>query len=233
MALEPVPEVGPEHRHLAPVQAGHGHQAVERVDLGVTAGQRFEGGDQAGPVDVRDEPQRLGAVGRVDPHSEVVEMDRGLARRAGPDQVRHGLHDHQPEAFQDGEEPGELDAALAVTADAEGALVAVMIGAHRQPVLASEGGAHPRPLRRRAGGTRPGRPVAATSRAASSGGGPLSVAGRHPGREAGRLGSRVRAREQRGQGCSHADGRGGARVRYGAAPTHTGSFAQPAPSRRD
>ena len=201
--LEPVAKVGPQHRHLAPVQAGRGDQAVERVDLGVAAGQRFEGGHQAGAVDVGDEPRappgRRGESMRT-PTSSM--WTGGCPSDAGSDQVRHRLHDHQPEALQDGQEPGQLDAPLAVAADAKGALVAVMSGAHRQQMVAAEGGARPGLFAVGAVASRPGSDSSATSSGRLLGRRPLLVTGRHPGREArgsvgrrpGRAGGRPRTR---------------------------------------
>ncbi len=126
------------------MEAGGGHQPVERVDLRLAAGDRLEGVNQAGTVDLGDEPQGLGTVGRVNTNTDVVDMDRRLPVSTGADQERHRLDDHQTKALENGEEAGQLDAAFAVAPNAKSAFVAIEGRAHDQPVMAAEAGTRPR-----------------------------------------------------------------------------------------
>ena len=55
-ALQPVAQVGPQHHHLPPVEAGHGDEPVQRVQVGRAAGDGLDGLDQSRAVDAGNEP---------------------------------------------------------------------------------------------------------------------------------------------------------------------------------
>ncbi len=113
--LAPVPAVGPQHGHVVPCEAGPQHQPVEGVDLGPAVPQGQSRLGQAGPdqVNVEGAPVGIGGGGIVAGgigDGEVVEVGPVVVIAVGRAQgVGLLLHRPQPEALDDGEEPGQLD----------------------------------------------------------------------------------------------------------------------------